>query len=51
MLDDGPWIDVGVTPRHYLDANLALATGQVRWPTIEPGPGGVLAGDALAVGG
>jgi mannose-1-phosphate guanylyltransferase len=42
ITDDSPWIDVGVTPRHYLEANLALASGALRWPGIEPGAGGVL---------
>jgi NDP-sugar pyrophosphorylase family protein len=34
VTDDGPWMDVGVSPRHYLDANLAVASGQVPWPGI-----------------
>ena len=31
-----PWMDVGVTPHHYLDANLALLEGRVAWPGIVP---------------
>jgi mannose-1-phosphate guanylyltransferase len=43
VTDDAPWIDVGVTPRHYLEANLALARGDVRWPGITPDSRGVIA--------
>jgi NDP-sugar pyrophosphorylase family protein len=42
VLDDSPWMDVGVTPRHYLEANLALATGAIEWPGIHPGEGATL---------
>ena len=34
VVDAAPWRDVGVTPRHYLDANLALASGEIVWPGI-----------------
>jgi NDP-sugar pyrophosphorylase family protein len=52
VIDDAPWLDVGVTLRHYLDANLALARGELSWPGIVPEPGGVFvagsgAGDTL----
>jgi NDP-sugar pyrophosphorylase family protein len=30
--------DVGMSLRHYLEANTALASGQVAWPTIVPDP-------------
>ncbi len=53
VIDDAPWMDVGVTLRHYLDAHLALASGSLRWPGITPEPGGLfvdrtarIAGDA-----
>jgi len=36
VTEHGPWHDVGVTLRHYLDANLALLRGELRWPGIEP---------------
>ena len=48
--DAGTWIDVGVSPRHYLEANLALARGQVVWPGIAPGPRGVVFGAGAQVG-
>jgi mannose-1-phosphate guanylyltransferase len=41
--DDAAWVDVGVSPRDYLRANLALARGHIRWPGIMPGPGCVIA--------
>jgi mannose-1-phosphate guanylyltransferase len=43
VTDDAPWIDVGVTPAHYLEANMALATGAVSWPSIVPNEHGVIA--------
>jgi NDP-sugar pyrophosphorylase family protein len=36
VLDDAPWVDVGVSLAHYLEANLALASGALRWPEITP---------------
>lgn len=50
ITDDSPWMDVGVTPRHYLDANLALVTGGLRWPGISPDPAGVLLGANVILG-
>lgn len=50
VVDDAPWMDVGVTTRHYLDANMALATGALRWPGVVPGPRGVLADDSAQLG-
>jgi mannose-1-phosphate guanylyltransferase len=41
VIEDAPWLDVGVTLRHYLDANLALARGALSWPGITPESGGV----------
>jgi mannose-1-phosphate guanylyltransferase len=50
ITDDSPWVDVGVTPRHYLDANLALASGALRWPGVEPGPEHVLRASGVELG-
>jgi NDP-sugar pyrophosphorylase family protein len=36
--DAGAFRDVGMSHAHYLEANLALASGLVRWPGIEPDP-------------
>ena len=44
VTDDAPWFDVGVTPVHYLEANMALASGALRWPGIVPDAHGVIAG-------
>jgi mannose-1-phosphate guanylyltransferase len=43
VTDDAAWFDVGVTPAHYLEANMALASGAVRWPGIERDAHGVIA--------
>lgn len=43
VTEHAPWHDVGVTPRDYLQANLALASGSVRWPGIAPDARGVIA--------
>ena len=40
VLDEGAWLDVGVTVAHYLHANLALARRQILWPGIEPDAAG-----------
>lgn len=40
VLDDGPWLDVGVTVAHYLEANLALLRRDICWPGIEPDAAG-----------
>lgn len=50
VIDDGPWLDVGVSLGHYLDANLALATGTIAWPGVAPGPDGVLVDERARVG-
>jgi len=47
VVDDVPWIDVGVSLGQYLDANLALATGAVRWPGIDPDARQVLAASSV----
>lgn len=49
VTDDAAWIDVGVTPRHYLEANLALARGEVSWPGIVPDARGVVAADETRI--
>ncbi len=36
ILDAGSFRDAGITPAHYLEANLALLSGQERWPGIAP---------------
>jgi mannose-1-phosphate guanylyltransferase len=40
VLDDSPWLDVGVTVEHYLQANMALARREIVWPGIEPDAAG-----------
>jgi len=40
VLDDTPWLDVGVTLEHYLNANMALARREIVWPGIEPDAAG-----------
>jgi len=35
-VDPGEFRDVGMSLAHYLEANVALASGNVRWPGIEP---------------
>jgi NDP-sugar pyrophosphorylase family protein len=34
--DEGAFRDVGMSHAHYLEANLAMARGLVRWPGIDP---------------
>jgi mannose-1-phosphate guanylyltransferase len=50
VTDDAPFMDVGVTLRHYLDANVALAAGALRWPGVAPAPGGVFVDAAAQLG-
>jgi mannose-1-phosphate guanylyltransferase len=42
ILDPSPFRDAGITPKHYLETNLALLQGQEHWPDITPDPNGVL---------
>jgi NDP-sugar pyrophosphorylase family protein len=49
-VEDAPFRDVGMSLRHYLEANLALASGRERWPGIEPDAGGVLCASDARVG-
>lgn len=54
VLDEGGavgWRDVGVTPTHYLDANLAMLRGEVPWPGIEVGQDATIVADAAHVAG
>jgi mannose-1-phosphate guanylyltransferase len=51
VTDDAPWLDIGVTPAHYLEANMALATGAVRWPGIVPSPSATLVAPGATVAG
>jgi NDP-sugar pyrophosphorylase family protein len=51
IVDEAPWIDAGVSVGHYLEANLALARGELTWPGIAPGPNGtIVASDAQLQG-
>lgn len=50
VIDPAPFIDVGVTPRHYLDANLAFARGELTWPGLPTAQAGVLAAPDSAIG-
>lgn len=40
IVDDSPWLDVGVTVEHYVQANMALARREIAWPGIEPDAAG-----------
>lgn len=42
IVDDAPWHEVG-SPAAYLETNLALAEGTLRWLGIQPDENGVLA--------
>jgi NDP-sugar pyrophosphorylase family protein len=42
LVDDSPFVDMGVSLQGYLHANLVLARGELRWPGIAPGEGAVL---------
>jgi NDP-sugar pyrophosphorylase family protein len=50
VFEHAPWIDVGVTPRHYLDANLAFARGELSWPGLPTPRDGVLAAPSAIIG-
>ena len=50
VVDDRPWVDIGVTGQHYLEANLALANGQLTWPGITPAEGAVILAPEASVG-
>jgi mannose-1-phosphate guanylyltransferase len=50
VIDDAPWMDVGVTPRHYLDANLAFVRGELSWPGLPAARDGVLAAPGAVIG-
>jgi mannose-1-phosphate guanylyltransferase len=50
VTEHAPWYDVGVTPRDYLEANLAVASGSFRWPGVVPGDSGVIADPEAQIG-
>jgi mannose-1-phosphate guanylyltransferase len=50
ITDESPWLDVGVTPRHYLDANLAFARGELSWPGLPPARKGLLLAEGATIG-
>jgi NDP-sugar pyrophosphorylase family protein len=50
VVDEGEWLDVGVTLRHYLEANLALATGRITWPGVTRQAGNLLLADSARLG-
>lgn len=50
VVDDSPWADLG-TVAEYHRLNLALASGDVTWPGVEPADGCILAADAQAHAG
>ena len=50
ITDESPWLDVGVTPRHYLDANLAFARGELSWPGLAPAVDGLLMASSAQIG-
>lgn len=49
VLDAAPWVDIGVTVAHYLEANLALARGALPWPGIAPDAAGNLIDPSVRV--
>jgi mannose-1-phosphate guanylyltransferase len=50
VTEHAPWHDVGVTLRHYLDANLALLRGELQWPGIAIGAARTLIAERAVVG-
>ena len=50
VIDDSPWVDIGVTVERYLEANLALASGALTWPGIAPAAGAVIAAPDATLG-
>lgn len=52
VLDASPWADLGVTPRHYGEGQLALLDGRWRYPEVVPdGDRCVVAQDAQLAAG
>ena len=49
-VEPSPFRDVGMSLGHYLEANLALATGAERWPGIEPAGDGLLVAASAELG-
>ena len=50
VTDPSPWYDVGISLRHYLDANLALLRGDLHWPGITPSSEHTLIAEGAVVG-
>jgi mannose-1-phosphate guanylyltransferase len=50
FVDPGSFRDVGMSHWHYWEANMALLTGQVPWPGIEPDADGVSCGPQVRLG-
>lgn len=50
VLDRAPWTDLGQSPGHYGEGNLALLDGRHRFEGITPDAGGVLVGQGADVG-
>lgn len=48
-VDESPWLDLG-TPAAYLEANLAIARGALRWPGIVPGDGASVVAGSASIG-
>jgi NDP-sugar pyrophosphorylase family protein len=49
VIDDSPWADLG-TVSEYHRLNVALASGEVTWPGVEPVDGSILADDVRHAG-
>lgn len=50
VVDDSPWIDIGVTLQQYLDANLAMTRGELTWPSMTPERGGLFVDPSARLG-
>jgi mannose-1-phosphate guanylyltransferase len=48
VTEHGPFRDVGISARHYLDANLALLRGELVWPGLTPSPDRTLIAEGAA---
>lgn len=50
VLSTAAWADLGITPRHYGEANIALLTGDRTWPGVQPTTDGVIVADDARIG-
>lgn len=50
VVDNGAWLDIGVTLGHYLEANLALATGRIAWPGVTREQGDLVLARGVRIG-